>query len=378
MLSTKTREHIRRWAAAHMPRVCALACVLGTLGVTLGLVAGHMRVVDLSDTDGAQTRVITISQTLNTIYPRVGIAPPGQYDEVEITHTRLGEARCILRAFGVPVTADGTTTTVISTGETVAELLREAGLTWDGDDIVSPAPGDASEEGDAITLQRVEYREYTQQEVIPIQTEYIYTSLYWRARFRDLQTPVREGSEGLDNVTYRERWVDGVLAETTEVSRQSVTAMVPALVKVYGEKAPVSRLLGPEVVDGAPVAGVAAVYSGGRCTGYSSSRDVPRGASGRRLVYGTVSVDPKKIPYGSLLYIRSDSGNFVYGYAYAADTGGALTSGRALVDLFYETREEAIQNEVMSVTVYVIDKETAALYKEQNQAIMDADDIVGR
>ena len=43
------------------------------------------------------------------------------------------------------------------------------------------------------------------------------------------------------------------------------------------------------------------------------------------------------IPYGSLLYITSDDGKFVYGYAYAADTGTALVQGKAFIDLYYET-----------------------------------------
>ena len=82
------------------------------------------------------------------------------------------------------------------------------------------------------------------------------------------------------------------------------------------------------MVDGVPVEGVAATYTGQRATGYSASATA-KGASGRRLTYGTVAINPGVIPYGSLLYITSDDGKFVYGYAYAADTGAALVQGKA-------------------------------------------------
>lgn len=117
---------------------------------------------------------------------------------------------------------------------------------------------------------------------------------------------------------------------------------------------------------------MAAVYSGQRATGYSASLTA-KGASGQRLTYGTVAVNPNVIPYGSLLYITSDDGRFVYGYAYAADTGTAMQTGHAFIDLYYETYAESVENAVIPVTVYVLDEETAAAYKEANDAIREED-----
>ena len=65
------------------------------------------------------------------------------------------------------------------------------------------------------------------------------------------------------------------------------------------------------------------------------------------------------IPYGTLMYITSDDGAFVYGYAYAADTGTAMMTGHAFVDLYYQTYEESVENAVIPVTVYIIDDEVA-------------------
>ena len=223
-------------------------------------------------------------------------------------------------------------------------------------------------DGTPLVLQRVEYREYTQDEAVPAERQEIPTSLFYRKQTKEML--LQQGSDGLDTVTYREVYIDGEWAETQEIDRVTQVAMVPTIVKVYGEQAPVSEFVGPEIEDGAPVEGVAAVYSGQRATGYSASATA-KGASGRRLTYGTVAINPNVIPYGSLMYITSDDGRFVYGYAYAADTGTAMMDGRAFIDLYYETYSESVDNAVIPVTVYVLDDETAAQYKAENDAILE-------
>ena len=79
-----------------------------------------------------------------------------------------------------------------------------------------------------------------------------------------------------------------------------------------------------------------------------------KGSSGLGLGYGTVAVDPSVIPYGTLLYITSTDGSFVYGYAVATDTGIAVQKGQILVDLFYETYAESVINGAIQVNVYVV------------------------
>ena len=52
--------------------------------------------------------------------------------------------------------------------------------------------------------------------------------------------------------------------------------------------------------------------------------------------------------------------------------------GKAFIDLYYETYDESVASAVIPVTVYLLDEETAAKYKEQNDAILEADTVVGR
>lgn len=76
-------------------------------------------------------------------------------------------------------------------------------------------------------------------------------------------------------------------------------------------------------------------------------------ASGNLACVGGVAVNPNIIPLGSKLFIVADDG-FVYGYATAIDTGGALYEGSAIVDVFYWTLDECSVFGRRDVNVYVL------------------------
>lgn len=374
-LSLKTKEHILRAAALLVPKWGALLGGGAALALSIGFTGSALHFTTVTDTHGGRVRILTAATDLATVLRQAETPPLGENDKAIWSQTDDGTRLDILRAYTVPVTADGTTQEIITTGATAAELLAQAGLTWTEDDILSCAPGEQVPEGEALTLQRVSYVDYTQNEVIPTELEEIPSSLFYRQP--ENTVTVQQGSDGLDTVSYRETWVDGAWTGTEETSRETQIGMVPTVQKIYGEQVPVSQFVGPEIVDGAPAEGVAEVYTGQRSTGYSASATA-KGASGRRLTYGTVAVNPAVIPYGSLMYITSDDGRFVYGYAYAADTGAAMLQGKAFIDLYYETYDESVMSAVIPVNVYVLDDETAAKYKEQNDAILAADTVVGR
>ena len=374
-LSVKTKEHLRRWAGRALPKWGALAGGAAALAGAIAFTGTALHFTTVNDSHGGNVRILTAATDLSTVLKQADTPPLGENDRAVWTQTDDGEQLDILRAYTVPVTADGATQDVVTTGATTAELLAQAGLTWTEDDLLTPAADEAVPEGGSVTLQRVSYVDYSQNVVVPTEIEEVPTSLFYKKQSKTVT--MQEGSDGLDTVYYRETWIDGTLAATDEIGRETQIGMVPTLQKVYGEKVPVSQFVGPEIVDGAPVEGVAEVYTNQRSTGYSASATA-KGASGRRLTYGTVAINPSIIPYGSLMYITSADGKFVYGYAYAADTGTALMQGSAFIDLYYETYDESVDSAVIPVNVYVLDDETAAKYKEQNDAILEADTVVGR
>ncbi len=369
MIQPKTKEHIRRWFCLHLPKYATLAGCAAVLAGVIGVTASQLQVVTVSDSHGKKSTVVSAERKVVDLIAQAGITPNSSEDELVVTETSANSNSIhILRAYDVPVTADGQTVSVITTGGTVEEVLAEGGITLGADDEVEPARGTVIEEGDSITIRRVRYDTYTVEEVIPSEVVYEYTSLFYRQK--SYEQVMQEGSDGLDEVTYRDKYVDGEWVEKVELNRTTVVGMVQNIIKAYGEGAPVSSFVGPEVVDGQPSEGVTQVFTSQRSTGYSAS-PTARGASGRRLSYGTVAVNPNIIPYGTLLYITSDDGRFVYGYAYAADTGTAMMTGHAFIDLYYETYDESCKNAVIPVTVYVISDDVAAQYEDQNDAILD-------
>ena len=373
-LSLKTKEHILRAAALLVPKWGALLGGGAALALSIGFTGSALHFTTVTDTHGGRVRILTAATDLATVLRQAETPPLGENDKAIWSQTDDGTRLDILRAYTVPVTADGTTQEIITTGATAAELLAQAGLTWTEDDILSRAPGEQVPEGETLTLQRVSYVDYTQNEVIPTELEEIPSSLFYRQP--ENTVTVQQGSDGLDTVSYRETWVDGAWTGTEETGRETQIGMVPTVQKIYGEQVPVSQFVGPEIVDGKPCEGIAATYTAQRSTGYSAS-PTAKGSSGRRLTYGTVAVNPNVIPYGSLMYITSADGRFVYGYAYAADTGTAMMTGSAFIDLYYETYSESVDNAVIAVNVYVLDSDTAAKYKEENDAILEADNTPG-
>ncbi|WP_416176455.1 3D domain-containing protein [Clostridium sp.] len=69
-------------------------------------------------------------------------------------------------------------------------------------------------------------------------------------------------------------------------------------------------------------------------------------ANGMKTSKGIIAVDPRVIPLGSRVYIEG------YGYAIAADTGGAIKGNR--VDLFFPSNSDAQNWGMKSVNLYIL------------------------
>ena len=73
----------------------------------------------------------------------------------------------------------------------------------------------------------------------------------------------------------------------------------------------------------------------------------PRTATGMRVGYGAIAVDPRVIPLGSKLYVEG------YGYGFACDTGGAIKGHR--LDLAMPTNSQCnAYGRKRGVTVYIL------------------------
>ena len=348
--SVKLKKAVTAAKQAVSPRVLAFCVMVVCLVATLGVTAANLRLTYVTDSNGARQVLVTDADASPAQVMHLSGIRSEEGDEVYYTAFSGSLASLsIERAFSVSITADGQEYPVKLVYGTVADALERAGITLEGDDYTEPALDHVVTAGSKIVVHRVDYAERVETQAIPYDTQYVYTSLYFRNTGRT--TTVQHGAAGQQTVTTRDRYVDGELENSTVVDTTTTVEPTDHVIKTYGAGAPVSPLTGADGTTNAP-ASYSKVLTG-KATGYYSRTG--KGSSGLGLGYGTVAVDPDVIPYGTKLYITSTDGKFVYGYAVATDTGIAVQKGQILVDLFYETYAESVINGAIQVNVYVVD-----------------------
>ena len=348
-LYLKYKELVRRRVQKIPHRLYAFGLLLLCMIGTQLWLHDTMHIVYVTDSAGA-CNLITTDKTDPNALLKMANMEVESWDRVSYVNYAENLSNLdIQRAFPVQVEADGQMYETMMIEGTVEDALAAAGVVLNEHDYTVPSLHAQVQKNDVIQVNRVTYVDTVKHEDIPYQTVYAYTSEFYKKRKKTIVR--QEGRNGQLSITHRERWVNGELESSQEIGREITKQPYDQVIRAYKAGAPVSPLTGPDGTTNPPTS-YKTVYQG-RATGYHS-KSGGRGASRMGLRYGTVAVDPAKIPYGSLLYIASPDGKFVYGYAVATDTGTALQEGHALVDLYYETSEEAYLNGVQNVNVYVV------------------------
>lgn len=152
---------------------------------------------------------------------------------------------------------------------------------------------------------------------------------------------IQKGVNGLKEKKYENTYVDGVLTKSVLKSTTIVKKPKKKIIEIGTKPKKVSRGGGYRYVKVYTMEATAYTASPGSLT-----------ASGKPVGVGRIAVDPKVIPLGTRLYIEGLNGYKNYGYAVAADTGGAIKG--YIVDLFFKTSSECTQFGRRKVKVYVL------------------------
>ncbi len=253
----------------------------------------------------------------------------------------------------VSITADGETKNVIAPITTVSDAIVQLGYELGEDDILSVAKNAVIKEGMNIVVQRVTFETVTALEEIPYDTVIELVD--------DLEPGEQEvqvaGVNGEKELIVREMYIDGEKASSEVIEEKIITEPVEELIYEGAEPNIPSNFNLSSSGNGTftdaygNTVGYSHVISGSG-TAYTSAPGALT-ATGVPAYVGGVAVNPNVIPYGSQLYIETTDG-FVYGYATAVDTGGALMDGSALVDLYYTSYSECINFGRRTVNVYVL------------------------
>lgn len=338
-IATRVWNGFRRTVCSRV-FAAVLMCAV-TLSMVMG-VSSHSRVYTVNEGDTSRV-VVTLSDT-----PYLNL---GGDDVLWVDASTEAEPEED-DSWSVEITADGWSTLVQGTDAdtTVADAIQQAGVTVGELDRVSADTDAIVTDGMLVQVDRVAYEEYTVTQTIPFKTVYRYTGV-----LKPDKTKVdRAGSNGQKVITYRKSIVNGVVVSDEKVDEEITKKAVDKIVMKgpsYGT--PLSPTPADVTIDldakNQPINYSRVIY--GSCTAYHCGTKT---SIGLKPAVGVVAVNPKQIPYGSLLWITSKDGKFVYGYAIAGDTGGFASDGSAVLDLYMGSVQECIQFGRRNLNVYVI------------------------
>lgn len=368
-----------RAVASRLPiaKIALMICVIAI--ASIGLLAGvnafaKSKQLNVRIENGIApmpVNVITTAQTVRDLLKEQNIRL-GPKDEVTpAQNTRLSEGMVILinRAIIVYITSNGQMMPPLYiTGGTVESALNKAKISYDRDDEIAPSLDTKLTAGIKINHIVVDKVVLTEYQSIEYSTLTKNDPSLPKGKTKVSQPGKRGKSSRQIEVTYR----DG-----TEVSRIELSHM--------NVEEPQSRIIlkgtgstGPSATTKPSTGGNSGGYGGHyghvkpedliipsipskfetilymQITAYTHTGRTT--AKGNWPQYtrtlkkpGTIAVDPKAIPYGTLLYVTG------YGYCVAEDTGSNTVDSSRMGDLFMNTREECFKwGRRRNVTVYVV------------------------
>lgn len=350
----KTAEFIRSRKGATM--LLASAVLVGSI-----FISSNISVVKVVDGDRTSKVLTAKSKSSVEIIRQAGFAlSDNDSYAVNGADNSVREIE-IIRAFDMKVIDGGEEKTISAVSGTVAEALENAGIALpEGEDTVNADLRSEVDEGLVIIIDRVKYVTDTKTKVVKYKTVTKNDSTLAEGK-----TKVSvDGVNGEKKVTTVKKFVNGKLTDT-DVTEKLTKKAVNKVVLKGTKKTAVKKAAAAKNSTVSVNAGGKTISVNGKEISYSrvltgtgtayTARRGARTSTGKSVKVGLVAVDPRKIPYGTKLYIVSADGRYTYGYAIAADTGGALRSGRVLVDLFYNTERECINFGRRQVKVYILD-----------------------
>ncbi|MGN1127009.1 MAG: G5 domain-containing protein [Ruminococcus sp.] len=260
----------------------------------------------------------------------------------------------ISNSVSVDITLMGETASYEVPAGTVKDALASVGAVCDKNDKLNVGLNDKVYEDMDITLVKVTVKNETETQVVDYKTTVKKDS----TMDKGTSEITRYGVEGTKKVTNRNTYEDGVLVSTKVVSSK-VTKKPVNQIKVVGTKTTASDTFasnsggaGTFVDNSGNTVSYKKVLTGSG-TAYTANAGSLT-ATGAKARVGGVAVNPSIIPYGSKLYITASDGSYVYGYATAIDTGGALMDGSAIVDLFMDSYADCANFGRRDVTIYIL------------------------
>ena len=278
-------------------------------------------------------------------------------DQITTEEGFLSATITIRRAVDVTVNYYGEPISITAyEDETLADILAREELTWNENDTLSQSLDTLAYDGLNLAIISIVTEEQTYTESVPFTTKEV--------KDDDMKKGARktrtEGKNGEKSVTASVTYVNGeetareILSEevTLEPVEEVVAVGTGKNLKTYGGgKATVAN--GTITLENGKVLTYSS-YRTMRATAYTHTDagcDMTT-ATGTRVRWGTVAVDPRYIPYGTKMFIVTNDGYCIYGEAVAEDCGGSIKGNR--IDLYMPTYSQCINFGRRTCTVYFL------------------------
>ncbi len=261
------------------------------------------------------------------------------------------------RAMRITVHYRGQTSTVSSLGESVAELLDRLELELTAEDVVSHDLETCIFDGMVLTVDQIVTCRETFSAMVPHETQYC----------TDASLPL-----GTEEILSKGQ--DGELLRTADITYVNGLETRRIILSETMLRMPVTEIVGvgsAEILEEESSADMPVISDGyitlptGEVLTYTHSDTVEATAythtdkgcdmttsTGTTVHWGTVAVDPSRIPYGTRMFIIANDGSYVYGIATAEDCGGDIKGDR--MDLYMPTYEQCRQFGRRRCTLYFL------------------------
>ena len=344
-------RNIKKYISIDGPSILTVMIIIVTTITITGFYAEReITIIDNDKILKVNTKLRTVGELLSNQNITLG-----EYDTIDFDYQtkirNLPRAKIeISRAVPVVLKLDGTEQMLMTTKNTIADLLEDNSIALgELDYLVDHTMKDNLKEGMEVEVVRV-----TEQfEVQTIEVPFVSETRKNKTLDKSISRVIQEGKNGERQITYKKTFENGKEIKS-EVDKDILTK--PPVNKITevgttGVKA-LSRGGSVRYKDVLPMQATAYTLSYEDTGKRPGHKDYGITASGRKAQRGVIAVDPRVIPLGTKVYVESVGNLPDYGYAIAGDTGGAIKGN--IIDLFYDTQLEAQNWGRRPVRVYII------------------------
>jgi len=348
-------KNIKRFFSLKQVLIVALVIVVS---VSIGFVVfNNLKKDVVIHADGSQYVVRTMKTTVSEVLEQKGIQV-GTYDYINLSlDSKLQKIKIneinIKRAVPVEVQVDGRQFTLMTYKDTVKEALKDNAVVLSERDKLVGSKLDGKIAKDMkIQVIRVSEKVVSKKASVPYKVVKRPNSQMDEGK----QKVAREGKEGI-----REKLYKVVMEDGKEVARQLLKdgVMLLPITKIieYGTIANFKTSRGDTVRFNKVLNMRATSYTASYADTGKHPGDAGFGitATGIRARRGVIAVDPRVIPLGTRVYVEGVGNTPDYGYAVAADTGGAIKG--SIIDLYFDSSSTVSNWGVRRVKVYILTEE---------------------